>query len=915
MSDQSQILLQTKLHRPRLPHNLIVRSRLKEEFNQVIDHQLTLICAPAGFGKTTLVCTWLEQMKPGTAVGTAVKPAAWLSLDENDSDLHLFLRYFIAALRTIFKEACAETLALLQAQRQPLQAVINAIFINELEELPGEFILVLDDYHTIRGTRVHNLLVELARHWPRPLHLVLISRIEPPLPLASLRAKGMLHEIRTQNLRFTPEETAAYLSQSQLTLHSQKNMHLLEERFEGWPAGLHLAALSLRSAGSQEAVLSVISGENPNVTGYLIDEVLSHQFPAINAFLIKTCILDRFCAPLCEAILGEVDPAWNARACLDWIERAELFIIPLDERREWYRYHHLFQELLQQRLSTEIPPDQVRNLNHMASIWFEEHGLIDDALHHALAAGDLDLAARQMSAGLQPVIDREDRPTLERWLSLLPEELILQNPQLLIIRAWVQQNAWRLDLQIRTLQQVIELINSENISSLPADERQILLGQIQVLQSQWAYFTNQIEEAISLSRQALTLVPPSWKFARGGAMFYLGMALQGNGQALEAERMLLTEYESYSDKADSYAQLLLQSLGWNYLKTGQLDRVRQIAQLMCKSGSYRQNAINYSLGTLFLSVADYQQNNLESAAQYFTEILQNRYTAHITAYRDAVAGMALIHQIRGESAKAWQIVELISQFDLEQSGIEDDRTRSLRARLMLLQGDLEGAGTWVDSISSPPPDMALFWLEEPQVTRARILVIRGAEADLKLALQILDVLYEITERTHNTRYKIEILALRALAMDAQGDTSQADHTLMQALDLAQQGGFIRVFVDLGEPMLKMLRRITRQDHSAEMIRRILAAFPEAEKDLARLDTSKRAPTSGNLTLAEPLTPRELEVLNLLCGSLSIKEIALQLNISSETVKRHTANIYGKLGVNQRRNAVARAEELNILPPS
>ncbi len=234
----------------------------------------------------------------------------------------------------------------------------------------------------------------------------------------------MISEIHGQDLRFTPEETAAYLSQTQFAPLSQPALNLLDERFEGWPAGLHLAALSLRSADSQESVLSALSGENTNITGYLVDEVLTHQVPAIQTFLLKTSILDRFCASLCEAVIGEIDAAWNARACLDWIERSELFITSLDNRREWYRYHHLFQELLQQRLSAEMGPDQVNELHRRASAWFEEHGLLDEALHHALAAGDLDLAARQMNAGLRDVLNREDRPTLERWLRLLPEEMI-----------------------------------------------------------------------------------------------------------------------------------------------------------------------------------------------------------------------------------------------------------------------------------------------------------------------------------------------------------------------------------------------------------------------------------------------------------------------------------------------------------
>ncbi len=281
----------------------------------------------------------------------------------------------------------------------------------------------------------------------------------------------------------------------------------------------------------------------------------------------------------------------------------------------------------------------------------------------------------------------------------------------------------------------------------------------------------------------------------------------------------------------------------------------------------------------------YQRNELEAAAQHFTQIVENRYTAQISAYRDAVAGLALIHQIKGESSEAWQMVESISQFDLEQRGSEDERTRSLRARLMLLQGDLEGAGRWADAFTGLPPDQPLIWLEEPQVTRARVLVARGADADLRLALQILDVLDEIAERTYNTRYKIEILALRALALDARGqDTrgetlaSAADAVLKQAVDLARPGGFIRVFVDLGKPMQTMLRRIAKQDHSAETIRRILAAFPEDDKNLVKGESPaqpRRHPSPGISTLAEPLTPRELEVLTLLRGPLSIKEIARQ----------------------------------------
>jgi LuxR family maltose regulon positive regulatory protein len=922
MTDGYQTLLRTKLHRPHLSHNLVVRTRLLEVLNCAIDHQLTLVCAPAGFGKTTLVCTWLEHMAANQSASVESLPSAWLSLEENDGDLNLFLRYFIAALRTIFKEACPETQALLQAQWQPTETVLYATFINELEELPGEAILVLDDYHTIQGVEVHNLLIELARHWPNPLHLVLISRFEPSLPLDKLRAKEMVKEIRARDLRFTPEEMDIYLSQFQITLSSKDTLPLLEERFEGWPAGLHLAVLSLRSAGSQESVLKALSSKNPNITGYLVDEVLSHQLPAVYSFLLKTSILKRFSASLCEAVVEESDTAWNVRACLDWIERAELFVIPLDDNQEWYRYHHLFQELLQQRLASEMTPDQVASLHCLASTWFEEHELIDEALYHAVAAGDLDLAARQMSSGLCSVINREDWPTLDRWLRQLPEEQIKLHPELLIIRAWILNFLWRLDLQAQVVQQVAELIDSEAGAMMPTKDLQILRGQVLMLKAQFAYFSIKVEEALVLSKEALALLPTSWTFARGAAILYLGLSMQANGQKQETEKLLLNEYESCRDKTDIYPLIILQTLGYVYLWTGQLDKARHIGQVLIQGATSSGILTMKNWGDYYLGVACYQSNDLEAANQYFTEILKNRFIAHAAAYRDAVAGLVLIHQIKGESSEAWQMLESINRADLEQTGTEDSRTSSLRARLMLLQGDLEGAHRWVDTFSDPPPNQPVIWLEEPQVTRAHVLVASGTDADLHLALQILEVLDEIVSRTHNTYYKIEILALYALAQDAvavraRGETSQADAALKQAIDLARPGGFIRIFVDLGKPMQRMLRRIARQNHSAEMIRRILAAFQEDNKNLlgnASPAQLRRQPSLANSTLVEPLTQRELEVLTLLRDPLSIKEIALKLNISHATASRHTVNIYAKLGVNGRWNAVARAEELNILPP-
>jgi LuxR family maltose regulon positive regulatory protein len=613
-----------------------------------------------------------------------------------------------------------------------------------------------------------------------------------------------------------------------------------------------------------------------------------------------------------------MDAAWDVRACLDWIERSEMFITPLDDRRKWYRYHHLFQELLQQRATAEMRSDQIAELHRLASAWFEAHGMVDEALHHALESGDLDLVARQINAGLRDQVNREDRMTLERWLRLLPEEAIQKHPGLLMLRVWVLQFSWRHNLQAQVLQLLEEQLDSEAGSSLPVEDVNILRGQILLIRSQHAYFNNQTTEAIKLCRQALALLPTTWTFARGGAMLYLGMSMQASGQALAAERLLLDEYESYSDKTDTYALLLLQSLCFIYTNSGQLERTRQIAQVLAQTATRSRLALKKNWGDYFLGLVCYLRNELPAAAQHFTHILENRFTAHLSAYRDAVSVLASIYQIQEDSSTAWQMVESISQFDLEQKGSEDERTRSLRARILLMQGDnLEDAYRWADSLTGDPPDRPLLWLEEPQLMRVRVLMARASEADLRLATQILNALDEIAERTFNTRYKIEILALRALALDVQGEPSMANAVLLQAVDLAQMGGFIRVFADLGKSMEKMLLRLVKQDHPAESIQRILAAF--REKNNKSPGSQNRMPTPrypliGNSTLIEPLTPRELDVLVLLRERLSNKEIAHKLSISYATVKRHTINIYAKLDVNRRWDAVARAIELGILPP-
>ena len=949
MLAQASPLLFTKLNRPPVTGDRVDRPRLIEQLNRGLQQgPLTLVCAAAGFGKTTLVSSWIESLTAGMGGVTPPLQSAWLSLDEADSDLVVFLRYFVAAIRTVFPEACAETLALLQAPYLTAQTPLGVALSNEIERLPARFALVLDDYYVIRGEAVHDFLSELLRHWPQRLHLVLISRSSPPLPLANLRAKGQVAEIRTRDLRFTPEEAAAFLGKVLQTPLSQSAMALLDQRMEGWIAGLRLVTLSLCAGADAETELTGLSGTNVEIADYLVDEVIFCQTPAILRFLLVTSILDRFCAALCECILGIAagsaaggpvggdGPRYDVPACIQWLESNNLFVIPLDNDRQWYRYHHLFQELLQRRLLAEVGPEQVIDFHRRAAAWFAGQGLIDEALHHALAADDLDLAARLMEAGLHDVLNREDRSTLDRWLRLLPEEFIQRRPWLLMIKAYAFQFSYQLPAVWKLLDQIEALLDAGAEHALRSDEHaprsgeatprsgeyvphsgvphdlRALRGGIALLRGQQAFTNSQAAPAIAYCEEALALLPEAWRYARGGAVLYWAMSMRASGRNDAAQRMLLDEYEPLLEKMNPYALRLLFAVSINSLETGHLNETRRIAQVMLEHAPPGRLMIIQGFAHYFLGVLFYCWNEMDAAAQHFEELVAKRHAVHAQAARNGMIGLVRVHVARAEISAAWPIMQLLSQLDLERLGQEGDDVRSLRAQLAYRQGDTETAFRWADAYTDPVPDRLLTWLQDPHLAKAHILLARGTDADVQSALDVTDALNEIAQRSFSVRFQIEILALRAVALEMQGKADDAVAALWQAVELARPGGIIRAFVDLGPPMQTMLLGLAEQGF-AETVRRILAAFPELRK---KTETGHAGSEihAANARLIEPLTDRELEVLALLRERLSNKEIAHKLVLSPMTVKRHLVNLYGKLGVNKRWDAVIKAEALGILPP-
>lgn len=894
-------LLQTKLLRPRVTRAIIARPHLWAMLDRGLDKPLTLVCAGAGFGKTTLVSSWLEQTAASNTAGLPL-PVAWLSLDANDNDLVTFLRYVIAALRTLEDEACVDTLSLLRSLQQPPSGLLLATFLNDTVRLSRRVTLVLEDYSVIHDPEIHEFVTKLIRAALPQLHLLLVARQSPALPLSQLRAYDAITEIRSQELRFSHEESAAYFSRALCEPLAHAELEILEQQAEGWAAGLKLAVLSLRNdLLTSSALRAEAVATDASIAEFLANEVLASQPPAVQAFLLQSAVVDHFCASLCEALLDDKTPEWDAHTCIQWLVRSDLFIISLSAQQEWFRYHHLFLGMLRQRLAATYAPAAVRELHRRAAAWYRGQGLVDEAIHHALAAEDNWLASEIMWQALPTVLNHEDRVTLERWLGLLPAAFVQEQPELLLIKAWSQQFRWQLRTLADTLQAIEALIGRMDPAAELPDRLHAIQAQMAIFYGQAAFQSNHPHQALPLLQRALNLLPAAAAYLRGGAALYLGISMQASGLFPEAERLLLEQYERYADKRDGFSLRLCLSLCFVYLAEGKLEQVRQTALDMLTQARAAGLITQQCWAHYFLGLVLYQWNDLPAARGHFAAVLEHRYLANMAVVRAGMSQLALLHQLDGDAPAADRILDLLAELDLEHQGREDASTRAMRAWLQLLQGDAGAAARWAEAFAAPVVDSPLLWLATPHVIKARILLARGDEADLAEASALLDELLAMAVRTHNLRAEIELLALSAAVAQQQNQYQGALAQLRRAVHLAQPGRFLRVFVEAG-PTLRVL--LVRLGQHGCQVRHLLAAFaPEtAVPVLSKEDAADNEVVEG-------LTLREVDVLALLGEPLSTKEIARRLDISPATVKRHTVNIYGKLGVNNRWDAVSRAKVL------
>jgi LuxR family transcriptional regulator, maltose regulon positive regulatory protein len=878
-------ILATKLYIPPLRPNVVSRPRLIERLNEGLHRKLTLISAPAGFGKTTLVSEWVEGIE---------RPVAWLSLDEGENDPTRFLTYLVAALQTIAANIGEGVSGVLHSPQPPPSEAMLTALLNDITTIPDHFVLVLDDYHVIDAKAVDQALTFLLEHLPPHMHLVIATREDPPLPLARLRVGGYLTELRVTDLRFTHSEAAGFLNQVMGLTLSAEDIAALETRTEGWIAGLQLAAISLQGHQDATSFVTSFTGSHHFVLDYLVEEVLGQQSERVQTFLLRTSILDRLCGPLCDAVL--LDATVSGQATLEYLEHANLFIVPLDNERRWYRYHQLFADLLRQRLnqittsSTGDERDGVAELHMRASQWFEDNGLEIEAFHHAVAANDVERAARLVEGKGMPLQFRGAVAPVLNWLGSLPKTVLDARPSLWVMYA----SALSMTGQLTGVEQKLQAAEAALLGAEPDDKTRNLVGHIAAIRALLAAAQNQVETIIAQSRRALEYLHPDNLAVRTATIWKLGIAYQLQGDRAEASRAY-TEAIAISQASGNIIINISATVGLGNIQETEnqlslaAQTYRRVLQL---AGDLPQpTACEAHLG---LARICYEWNDLDEASQHGQQSVQ--LARQLENIDRCVAGEVLLARLKlawGDVAGATALLAEAGQSVRQHNFVyRMPEVAAAQVLTLLRQGHLAEAAHLAQAHGLP-------------LSQARVHLAQG---DTSAALAVLAQLRQQAEAKGWEDERLKVMVLQAVALHMNGEKDKAVHLLFDALTIASPGGFIRLFVDEGLSMAHLLSEAAAIGRMPDYTGKLLVVF--AAEEQKRADTSSLPPPAQ--PLIEPLSRRELEVLHLIAQGLSNQEICERLFLALDTVKGHNRNIFDKLQVQRRTEAVARARELGLL---
>jgi LuxR family maltose regulon positive regulatory protein len=919
-SISSQIaLLPTKLYIPTARTDLVQRRHLTNRLNEGMQRRLTLVSAPAGFGKTTLLGEWIP---------TSRRCVTWVSLDKGDNDAMRFWTYVIAALQMLRSDLGKTTQELLNSRQPPTFETIITSLVNEVSAFPDVFALVLDDYHVIEAQPIHEALAFLLDHLPRNMHVIITSRADPPFQLARLRARREMTELRVHDLRFTLAESAAFLNEVMKIGLEEKDIAALDHRTEGWIAGLQLAALSMQGRDDVSAFIKAFTGDDRYILDYLIEEVFRRQPEHVQNFLLQTSILDRLCGSLCDAVLnadfgmriaeeekGTRNPhseIRNGQAMLEHLERANLFIIPLDEKRQWYRYHHLFADLLRFRLQQQ-KRGMSRELHLRASNWFEQNGWLREAADHALAAQEWSRAMTLIERLMGVPTFRHGRyATIQAWLEKLPEPEWQTRPDLCL---WY---AWALLVSNKPEQYEQPLSVAERLWQAQANT--LKLAQVHVVRCMEANFKGEAQETIALAASALRDLAQDDRINRGIASFLLGCGYAFAGKAAEATATLLAARTGCRDTGDLSIELAAtEVLGYVQILQGKLRDADKTYQEMLRryDNRFHNQAIRANIG---MGVIHREWNDFAAARRCLDSALEiDRKTGFGKKWPWLHVENGLVHAAAGEMESA--IAEMNRAIELaEQLG----NRRMVReaaaylARFALAQGNLTAVEKWLTQFALRPDGDIQEGHEIEYLTQVRLLL---SKSEYAAAAELSQHLQQAAEADGRTSSVIECLTLEALALHAQRQLEPACSCLAKALTLAEPEGFVRMFVDEGAPMAELLRQFVKAQQKEnpsganQLLQnyaiRLLAAFPP-EQVPAAIQTHKTAAGLPASYLVDPLSERELEIFKLIAEGFSNQQIGRKLFVATSTVKRHINNIYAKLNVHSRTQAIAKGKELKVL---
>jgi LuxR family maltose regulon positive regulatory protein len=895
----------TKSRPPHLPADTIARPRITACLLAGLAGPATLVCAPAGFGKTVALVA---------AAAASPWPVVWLAHAPADRSLTQFVRALVAAVQGYAADACRSTLSLLELPERRSPTALAQALEEDLDTLPDDCVVVIDDYHRISSAEIDFLMVALLERLPPQVHLLVASRTPPAWPLATLRAKGRLAEVEAARLRFTRAETRAFLARATHGPVDELTSATVQQQMGGWAAAVRLAALSLRQAnGAGAALPSLARRAEPHAIQYLLDEVVAHLPPRVQAFLVRTAICgERVCPALADALLAEAAGVTDSTAVLQQLEEGGLFVVrDGDETGEWYRYHDLLRAGLEQRLRERYDAAEIRALHSRASTWFALAGQVEDTVRHALAAGEPEAAAAIVAAHIPEALERHQWALVADWLELLPTELVDERAALLLAAGWVAHRRMQYGRLTSVVEQVAAWLE-QNGARLASRGAQAIEAELDALSAVTGGYSCEYQRAYDQALRAWERLPATAAHARGQTGCTLGIAAQALGQSELAARLLESD-QGLALRAYPAATLHVWLAVLNaHFSDGDFAAAERTGSYIVRRAAelglgFVGAWAHYLLGRVY-----YEWDQPAAAAEQFRAVFDLRHSAAVFALRGSLQGMALTNLALGQPPRSgldngsWQ-----SPVTEGAWRIQEEVAQAFEARLALMQGDREAAFAWLRSTPPQPGSELANALEVPAITRVEVLLAEGGPAALATAArEVAAQLADYTAR-HDTIHVVPLLVLQALVAEARGDGALALAALERAVERGMPGGFVRSFVDRGPALAGLLAKLPPRADTRDYVDRLRAAGAPPADRRARPVPHREALLAD---LTEPLSARELEVLDLLARRFTNKEIANTLCLAWQTVAKHTANIYQKLRVSGRREAVERAAALGILPP-